>query len=162
MRDLGKALKKKRLVIVFDNMDRLPPNKLRELWSLIHTFFAEDRFEGIWVIVPFDRNHMSMAFENDPQSRGTRLSEEFLRKTFSVIFRVPPPVMTDWRKFFEQKFDDAFKGEAEERLVVRKIFGESEIAITPRSIIAFINELVAYQLASQDKILAEACGYFCS
>ena len=162
MQRLGKALQenKRRLVIVFDNMDRLPPDKLRELWSLIHTFFAEDSFEGIWVIVPFDRNHMSMAFENNPKSRGTRLSEEFLRKTFSVIFRVPPPVMTDWRKFFEQKFDEAFKGEAEERLVVRKIFDQSGIEITPRGIIAFINEMVACQLTSQDKILLRHVATF--
>ena len=152
MRDLGNALKKKRLVVVFDNMDRLPPDKLRELWSSIHTFFTESSFTGIWVMVPFDRNHLSMAFEKNPNARGTRLSEEFLRKTFSVVFRVPPPVMTDWHRFFERKFDEAFEDEAGERLEVRKIFDQSGMQVTPRSIIAFINELVGIRLASQDKI----------
>ena len=149
MRDLGHALKNNGLVIVFDNMDRLPPDKLRELWSSIHTFFAESSFEAIWVIVPFDRIHLAKAFGNGQENE---LSEEFLRKSFSMVFRVPSPVLTDWHRFFEQKFDEAFKDEAEERLVARKIFGQSEIEVTPRSIIAFINELVSIRLASQNTI----------
>lgn len=150
MRGLGNALKKKKgLVIVFDNMDRLPPDKLRELWSSIHTFFAESSYESIWALVPFDRNHIAKAFG---KKRGSELSEEFLRKSFSVVFRVPSPVMTDWHRFFEQKFDEAFKDEAEERLVVRKIFGQSNMEVTPRSIIAFINELVAVRFASKEAI----------
>ena len=60
--------------------------------------------------------------------------------------------MTDWQKFFERKFDEAFKDESQERLVVRKIFGESAAEITPRSIIAFINEMVALRLTSREKI----------
>ena len=31
------------MIIVFDNMDRLPNNKVQELWSSIHTFFAEKK-----------------------------------------------------------------------------------------------------------------------
>jgi len=52
MKSLSKALVKngKELVIVFDNMDRLPTEKVRDLWSSIHTFFAETLFDGIWVI----------------------------------------------------------------------------------------------------------------
>ena len=40
MGDLSSSLVGKKLVVVFDNMDRLPPDKVRELWSSIHTFFC--------------------------------------------------------------------------------------------------------------------------
>ena len=40
--DLSDALKNKHLVIFFDNMDRLPKEKIENLWSSIHTFFAEN------------------------------------------------------------------------------------------------------------------------
>ena len=152
MCELSKGLGPKKLVIVFDNMDRLPPDKVRKLWSSIHTFFAENSFDGIWVIVPFDRNHISMAFRNGGDRNGTELSEEFLRKSFSMIFRVPPPVLTDWKKFFEQKYGEAFKGEREEMLIVSKIFGQFAAEITPRSVIAFINEMVSLRLTSQERI----------
>ena len=147
MNDLSHALTKKKLVVVFDNMDRLPPDKVRELWSSIHTFFAEASFEGIWVIVPFDRNHLSTLFEDKPD-----VSEEFLRKSFSVIYRVAPPVLTDWRKYFELKFKEAF-GEGEEELqYVRKIFDHFQVKITPRSIITFINEMVSLRLIVEREI----------
>ena len=147
MSELSEALTKKKLVVVFDNMDRLPSDKVRELWSSIHTFFAEASFEGIWIIVPFDREHISTLFEDKRDN-----SEEFLRKTFSVIYRVAPPVLTDWRKFFELKFKEAF-GESEEELqYVRKIFDHFQTEITPRSIITFINEMVSLRLIVEREI----------
>ena len=147
MRELSQALTKKKLVVVFDNMDRLPPDKVRELWSSIHTFFAEATFEGIWIIVPFDREHISTSFEDKKV-----ISDEFLRKSFSVIYRVAPPVLTDWQKFFELKFKEAF-GESEKELqYVRKIFDHFQVEITPRSVITFINEMVSIRLIVESEI----------
>ncbi len=43
MKDISDALKEKgkpRLILVIDNMDRLPAEKVKQLWSSIHTFFA--------------------------------------------------------------------------------------------------------------------------
>ena len=37
-----------------------------------------------------------------------------MKKSFPVIFRVAPPVLTDWRKFFDSKFRETF-GESEEK-----------------------------------------------
>ena len=151
MSEVSEALKKKKLVIVFDNMDRLPPDKVRELWSSIHTFFAENVYDGIWVIVPFDKTQLSRAFKNGDSSESD-LSKAFLEKSFSVIFQVPPPVLSDWQTFFERKFDEAFKSEREEVLLVRKLFGHSTRDITPRNIISFINDMVALRLTTQEKI----------
>jgi hypothetical protein len=36
-------------------MDRLPPEKVKEIWSSIHTFFAEEEYKNIHIIIPFDR-----------------------------------------------------------------------------------------------------------
>lgn len=148
MRDLSSSLTKKKLVVVFDNMDRLPPEKVRELWGSIHTFFAEDVFESIWVIVPFDRTHICAAFEGDRE-----ISDQFLSKSFSVIYRVPPPVLTDWQHFFEVKFAEAF-GELQdgEAQACRRVFDLLQDFITPRSIIAFINELVSLCLVVETTI----------
>ena len=47
MNDLSNYIskqKKPKLIIVYDNMDRLPADKVKELWSSIHTFFSENGF----------------------------------------------------------------------------------------------------------------------
>ncbi len=46
MQDISDFIKEKgqrKLVLVFDNMDRLPAEKVKELWSSIHTFFVSIR-----------------------------------------------------------------------------------------------------------------------
>lgn len=155
--DLSRALTDKKLVVVFDNMDRLPPNKVLELWSSIHTFFAETSIEGVWVIVPFDRKHIMAAFPGQSEE----VPKEFLKKSFSVIYRVAPPVLTDWQEFFNSKFKEAF-GETEEGELQysRKIFDRFQAEITPRGIIAFINEMVSLRLIVGEEILLRYIAIF--
>ena len=161
MNDLSDALGKKKLVIVFDNMDRLPPDKVRELWASIHTFFAEVSFENFWVIVPFDENHISKVFPGESDENGKRVSEEYLRKSFSLIYRVAPPVLTDWQKFFNLKFEEVFKGsEREELYFVRKVFDRLQKEITPRNIISFINEMVLLHRTVEEAILLRYIALF--
>ncbi len=156
MGDLSKALKAKKLIIVFDNMDRLPPEKLRELWSSIHTFFAGGMFEDIWVIIPFDRMHITEAFENKED-----VADQFLSKSFSVIYRVAPPVLTDWQKFFELKYSEAFGNREEAELhTIRRTFDLFQDQITPRNIIAFINEIVSLRLVVEKAILLRYIAVF--
>lgn len=147
MHDLENSLHKD-LIIVFDNMDRLPPDKVQILWSSIHTFFSETTHKKIWVIIPFDRVHITEAFSNDPEK-----ANHFINKTFGVIFRVPPAVLTDWWDFFEIKFKEAFDGgDVRELSIVKGIFDRYQTFITPRKIIAFINELVTLKLTWQNEI----------
>ena len=79
---ISKGLTDKRLIIVYDNMDRLPPDKVKKIWSSIHTFFAEENYDNVDVIIPFDRKHLENTFEKD----GT--IDDFINKTFSIIYRV--------------------------------------------------------------------------
>lgn len=156
MRDLSSALKNKKLVVVFDNMDRLRPQKVRELWSSIHTFFAEDSFDGIWTIVPFDRTHVKEAFDEDEA-----VSEEFLRKSFSVIFSVAPPALTDWQKFFDLKLSEAFPDCAyKEKQLIKRTFDRLQPEITPRSVITFINEMVSLRLTTDTEVSLPYLGVF--
>lgn len=156
MKDLSNALIEKKLIVVFDNMDRLPPDRVRELWSSIHTFFAEKSFDNIWVLIPFDRDHIAAAFDDNED-----VADQFLRKSFSVIYRVAPPVLTDWQKFFELKFRQAFDEHEEEELhIIRRAFDILENQITPRSIIAFINEMVSLRLVVEKDILLRYIALF--
>lgn len=92
MEDISKVLvdKNQKLIIVFDNMDRLPIEKVRDLWSSIHTFFSEKQYKNIFTIVTFDRNHIRDAFK-DTINGDKGIGDDFINKTFGIVYRVPLP-----------------------------------------------------------------------
>jgi len=150
IQSISSGLKDKKLLIVYDNMDRLPPKKVEEIWSSIHTFFAEEQYDNIHIIIPFDRKHLQKAFEYEENESQIN---EFINKTFSLIYRVTPPILTDWKKFFQIKFHEAFKDNEDEELsLVISIFDRLKERFTPRDIIVFLNEVISYKKIWKDEI----------
>jgi len=147
-------LKSDGLVIVFDNMDRLSNSeKVLSLWSSIHTFFAEEKVDNVWVIIPFDKQHLSNHFEEKDDDSKV---DNFIGKTFSTTFRISPPVLSDWKKFFSQKFKQAFGGivQKDDIELISTLF-ELVLDINyrrPRDIITFINNLVSLHLQHNSNI----------
>ena len=151
--------KKPKLIIVYDNMDRLPADKVKELWSSIHTFFAENGFKNIWVIIPFDEKHLSCAFgESDEKEQ---LTKHFISKTFPVVYRVTPPVITDYKELFDNLYSQAF-GETEEknREKIYRILRLEKPNATIREMIEFINSLVALKQIWKEDIDLLYCAVF--
>lgn len=141
---------KKKVIIVFDNMDRLPSDKVIQLWSLIHTFFAGSDFKNIWAIIPFDYIHLCEAVLSDDKENAIKF-KQFINKTFPIVFTVPKPVITDYRKLFKTFFEKAFgKGEHDEEHICQ-VFMCLEENPNPRTVICFINELVALRLQWPNK-----------
>lgn len=149
----------KKLIIVYDNMDRLPADKVKELWSSIHTFFAERGFPNIWVIIPFDEKHLSCAFgEGDEKEQ---LTKHFISKTFPVVYRVTPPVITDYQKLFNDLYSLAFgKTEEKDRNTIYRILRLEKPNATIREMIEFINSLVTLKQIWKDEIDLLSCAVF--
>ena len=83
----AKGNKKKKVIIVFDNMDRLPSEKVMQLWSAIYTFFAGSEFENIWTIIPYDYMHLCDAIYESGEDGKIKDSDKskfkrFINKTF--------------------------------------------------------------------------------
>lgn len=146
-------LKSEGLVIVFDNMDRLSKSdKVLSLWSSIHTFFAEEKIDNVWVIIPYDKGHLAKHFDEHDDNKV----DNFIGKTFSTIFRISPPVLSDWKKFFSLKFKEAFTNIIEDDDI--DFISSLYELITdvnnkrPRDIITFINNLVSLYLQHNSSI----------
>lgn len=157
IKEISADLDNKKLILVFDNMDRLPTDKVQQLWSSIHLFFAETKYKNITVIIPFDRQHIINAFrteDTEESSSGKHqcYGNDFIDKTFNVVYRVSPPILSDWRSFFKEKIAEAFGNDfdREECESVLQIYGLLAQDITPRKIIAFINELVSIKYLQSD------------
>ena len=157
-KDLSKL--KQNLIIVFDNMDRLPKKKVQELWAAIHTFFAEETYSNIHIIIPFDREHVKTAFKAENieyqakscSDQNTVISDnlneisygdDFINKTFNVVYRVSPPTMRNWKEYFRTIWKSAFGDGSELDESVPQVYDLLTSAHTPRKIIAFINEFVS-------------------
>ena len=149
----------KKLIVVYDNMDRLPADKVKELWSSIHTFFAEKGFPNIWVIIPFDEKHLSCAFGESEEKE--QLTKHFISKTFPVVYRVTPPVITDYKELFDNLYSQAF-GETEEknREKIYRILRLEKPNATIREMIEFINSLVALKQIWREDIDLLYCAVF--
>ena len=150
---LGKAKgnKKKKVIIVFDNMDRLPSEKVMQLWSAIYTFFAGSEFENIWTIIPYDYMHLCDAIYESGEDGKIKDSDKskfkrFINKTFPVVYTVPQPVITDYNKLFNKYFEDAFGTEEHDQKHICQVFMLFHVNPNPRTVISFVNELVAMRL----------------
>lgn len=151
MKDLSDEINGKHLVIVFDNMDRLPAEKVTSLWSNLHTFFSGAAYKNISVLVPFDRSHIGKAFGKDEENKnGT--ADYFINKTFPIVFSISDVPLAGWKKFFGKKYIEAFGEDAKEAEDVTTIFDRYCKEITPREIITFINTIVSLKLIWKEEI----------
>lgn len=167
MKDLDSDLdsKKKKLVIVFDNFDRLPKQYIQHIWSSIHIFFSEKQYTNIKVIIPFDRLHIKCAFSDLNKVNDTDqidFANDYINKTFDIVFRISPPIMSDWKVFFKQNWEQAFLNHADiydEYIRVEQIYENCKKIKTPREIIVFINEIVSIKLI-HNNIPEQYIAYF--
>lgn len=135
------------LVLVFDNMDRLPSEKVHQFWSLIQTFFADDGYPNIWCIIPYDESHLAAVFSSeDATDKSIKLLRGFLDKTFPVSYRVPEPIVADYKNIFEKLFREAFGTTIDDdRLeLISQCYRHEHPVPNVREIISFINNNVKF------------------
>lgn len=152
--------KDKRLIIVIDNMDRLPKLKVQELWAAIHSFFSEIQYDNIKVIVPFDRLHIRNAFQtedikdtsNEDAKCATIYGDDFINKTFYIVYHVSPPILSGWKHYFVHQWKEAFGNEYVLDNAILQVYDMLTEEHTPRKIVAFINEFVTMKRIADEAI----------
>lgn len=161
----------RQLIIVVDNLDRLPSEQALSTWATMRTFFEQGDhhshswFQRFWLIVPFDFEALSRIWgeqisteEVGEDGNSDMRLKAFVDKTFQVTFRVAPAVLTDWKRFFVEKLGEAFPDHEDQALFHRiyRIY-QLEGAVgssppTPRDIILFINRLSALYRQWEEEI----------
>lgn len=157
MKELSNGIpENEKLVLVFDNMDRLPSEKVHQFWSLIQTFFADvdDDYKKIWCIVPYDENHLASVFsDKDTDDERINLLRGFLSKTFPIIYRVPEPIVADYKIIFEHLFRNAFGSTVKDEDIeaISRCYRYNHREPNVREMISYINSNVL--LAKQWKVI---------
>ncbi|MGH1576491.1 P-loop NTPase fold protein [Planktotalea sp.] len=149
-----------RVVVVLDNIDRLPRKEIKEYWALARSIFSRTQGEhssgknaDITAIVPYDRKLIEANVNEDDDVEETEgdltslASRELFSKTFDEILVVAPPVLSNAREFFADKLEEALPEQvsADDRFRTYRIFCEllsvEGGVTTPRQIVSFVNDL---------------------
>lgn len=154
---------KDRVVVVLDNIDRLPRKEIKEYWALVRSIFSRTHGDAhptkntdITAIVPYDRKLIESSVSEDegdlkimqePRGLSSLASRELFSKTFDEVLVVAPPVLSNAREFFADKLEEALPKQVspDERFRTYRIFCEL-LAVeggttTPRQIVTFVNDL---------------------
>jgi len=134
---------KKHLVIVFDNLDRISNEKVKEFFSFLQAFFASGDFKQITTIVAFDRTHTAEAF--DSILGKEHIGNDYIQKTFDITYEVPRMGALNLKSFFEKFWEEQFHAKSRQTdellYIYRKFSNINEI--NPRGLLVFINEIAA-------------------
>ncbi|MCV9942081.1 MULTISPECIES: KAP family NTPase [unclassified Rhizobium] len=160
---------KSRVVLVLDNIDRLPRKEINEYWAQVRAVFSSGplaRKSGssnpVTAIVPYDRRMIEEGYKEPTSDKkgsaqtdmnierasiSSLASREIFSKTFDEILTVSPPVMSNSREFFMDKISQALPDFTSPDdlfrvyLIFDRILKSEAGYATPRQIISFINEL---------------------
>ena len=168
----------RRVIFIFDNVDRLPADLIQETWSSVRSIFSRDGNQNknsatvVTAVVPYDRAHVLSAFEDYDLSdkvvteQKSYALEDVFRKTFSAVVAVAPPVTSDLGAFFEQCLEKAlpaqFDGGQKYRLfqIFDVFLSERSTNPTPRQVKSFVNEVGMLWSQWQGAISIEAIAIF--
>ncbi|MFJ4350352.1 P-loop NTPase fold protein [Pseudomonas sp. NPDC089428] len=147
------AVKDHHIIIVIDNLDRLPRDVLRSVWSDLEIFTSVTGQENLSVIVPFCSTKVSKYLNGD--SEQTYDSKDFIAKKFPVVFRTPPIITSGWkdafRKLWSESFGTSDLADADACSVILQ--RHSPMAgglVTPRLQKRFINDIATTLLVTAD------------
>lgn len=139
-------------VVVLDNLDRLPKDSLRTVWSDLEIFTSPPADKNFHVIVPFCSSKVAKYL--DASDSASYDSKDFIAKKFPVVFRAPPIITSGWRDTFKalwkESFGDEFSSEADHcgTLLQRHSPMENRL-VTPRLQKRFLNDIATTALVTE-------------
>lgn len=153
--------KGKKLIIVFDNLDRCEPKYAYETLSTIKTFMD---IKNCFYIVPCDDNAVKQYIANNysvfQETNKTReeisfaniLGAEFFDKLFDTYLRIPILEEVDRDKFIEEQLRQIiiFEELKDNIREIRQILYYGYKGATPRQIKKFINDFSTYYLLAKN------------
>lgn len=147
-------LKVKRIIIIFDNLDRVSGENAVKIISTIKTFLEpadkDIPEKEVVFLIPCDvdaiKDHLRKIFVhgNGGYIDCSTYADEFLRKFFNSIIWIPEFHTTELERFARQKLKETLINDFDNDILsslITRVFSQN-----PRQIIQFINVLIANYL----------------
>lgn len=151
-----------RLMIVVDNLDRLPEAEAIDMWTTIRGFFlgassSKDQLSQAslpTVLLPIDVQGLSRLHGGADEDKNRSLVRSFMDKTFDIVFHVSAPVVSDWQAYMvralRQALGDAIAEDWGRHVVAiyaKRVSGR----VTPRDMNRQVNAIAALWLQWHDE-----------
>lgn len=145
------AVKEHHFIIVIDNLDRLPRDVLRSVWSDLEIFTSVTGTENLSVIVPFCSTKVSKYLNGETEQSYD--SKDFIAKKFPVVFRTPPIITSGWKDAFRalwsETFGPASPSDADTcSIILQRHSPMAGGLVTPRLQKRFINDIATTMLVT--------------
>lgn len=164
----------RKLIIVFDNLDRVSQNDAFKIFSTIQTFLSygekfRQRFKNkLWTIIPYGLEGISQLWSNDKvySRESDNFAKAFLDKQFQIRFYVPPILLSDWHGYLKILLHNAFPDHNEEMDFhnVYKVYLNGVVndwvKPTPRDLKLFVNQIGGIHQQWGDTFPLEHIAYF--
>ncbi len=163
MKEALEEHKKRKVVLVIDNLDRIDLKSALSNWSTLQTFLqdrdinTEEWFKRLWVIIPYDPSGLRRLWSNHGLENGLEreLPVSFMDKSFLVRFVVPPMVLSNWKMYLQKLAEYALPEHlAEDYHTICSVFNLNRVdnndAPTPRELKLYMNQIVATYRQWQD------------
>ncbi len=184
MDDYLKGSTERKIVIVLDNLDRLPEDSALSIWSTLRVFMdcwenkeKHEWTDRSWLLVPYDRsavNHLWGQLDNDPDEEEAKKNTEtspgtsaaFLDKTFQIRFEVPPLISADWKCYLIGLLNIAFAdhNDTDEQHNTYRLSSllaeEKGRPPTPRHLKLYVNDIGALRRQFHDKFPLHHLAYY--
>ncbi|MCF5261565.1 P-loop NTPase fold protein, partial [Pseudomonas sp. PA-5-4A] len=144
-----KQLKDIHYIVILDNLDRLPKDSLRSVWSDLEIFTWASEENNLTTIVPFCSNKVAKYLGADKDR--TYDSKDFIAKKFPVVFRSPPIIAAGWKdgfyKLWKNTYAESSRDIAEKcALLLQRHSPMAGKLVTPRLQKRFINDIATTSL----------------
>lgn len=158
-KDMLSKIGKKKLVIVFDNIDRVQGDTAISMISTIKTFMEPNSESKVVFLIPCDPDaideQIKQYYSRRDNSLGSYSSSDYLRKVFNLILWLPNYVATDLEEYTKKCLEESGEiskhtNNPEVILVINSAFSRN-----PRDIIQFVNNLTALIITAYQTKIAE-------
>ncbi|APZ94540.1 P-loop NTPase fold protein [Fuerstiella marisgermanici] len=168
LKDSLTKVPERKLVIVIDNLDRVDANDAQTIWAALQPFIGIPHSElssaqrQVTFIIPYDRSGLKKLWSANGDDE---VVDSFIEKTFALRFSVPPPVLSDWRKFASDQLATAFPdhSDAQRTEVIRvldSVRQSAKVEFSPRQLKVAINQVgVIHRQWGEEYTLHGAMAY---
>ncbi|WP_264554513.1 KAP family NTPase [Flavobacterium sp. N1946] len=177
--EIYNAQKKRKIVIVLDNLDRVDADVSLRIWSTLQTFIQHknpaskdyDTFKNVFTIIPYDEQSLKKIWENYTENQdGSRsidnkFSSSFFDKSFQVRIDVPKPIISNWLDFIQKMVDKSFsEWNKTDKDVVIEVIEKTRKDILdnpkPREIKTYINQVGFLRNHISEQISTKSIAFY--
>jgi len=168
----------RKVIMVLDNLDRVDAKDALGIWSTLQTFLqcgndgTEAWFKKLWIIIPYDPDGLRQLWMSRVTNDETHsalenqvISNSFMDKSFQLRFKVPPPLLSNWKIYLEMLALQALPKHTNEELhaiyqVFRLARVKDDIAPTPRELKLYINQIGTIHRQWQHEFPLDHIAYY--